>query len=85
MINVKNKNMKQEVYLDLEKENQPDLYDWFFHKGLDGNWAAVPRDMMMHYLNYYECPNVIRSSQLSTVIELAGKVRHDPDFLKKIQ
>ena len=76
--------MPQEIYLDLERENEPELYDWFFHKGLDGKWAAVPRESLVQYMNYYDSPGVIRSPQLSTVVELASKVEEDPEFLNKI-
>lgn len=72
--------MPQEVYQDLE----PDLYDWLFHKGLDGNWAAIPRDKVHCYFNNYNCPGVIRSPQFNTVRELAEKVTQDPEFLKTI-
>lgn len=61
-----------------------ELYDWLFHKGLDGNWAAIPRDKVESYFNNYSCPDIIRSSQLSTVIELAEKVTLDKEFLKTI-
>ena len=60
------------------------LYDWLFHQGLDGNWAAIPRDKIAEYFNDYNCQGVIRSSQLETVVELASKVSYDPEFINKI-
>lgn len=83
--------MKQEVYTDLEpiKEfaafsNEIDvdaLTNWLFHKGIDGKWAAIPREKITEYWNDYNCEGIIRSSQLETVIELAEKVSNDNTFL----
>ena len=75
----------QETYLDFEKKQQPELYNWLFHKGLDGNWAAIPREKIADYFNDYNTPGIIRSTQLSTVVELASKVSYDPEFLNTIE
>ena len=75
--------MIQEVYTDLEKSTDADLLtSWVFHKGIDGNWAAIPREKLSEYWNNYNCSGVIRSSQLSTAIELAGKVINNPSYLE---
>ena len=62
-----------------------ELYDWLFHKGLDGNWAAIPRDKVADYFNDYNTDGVIRSKTFDTVIELATRVDKDPEYLKKLE
>jgi hypothetical protein len=77
--------MSQEVYTDFENPSNINvLNSWVFHNGPDGNWAAIPREKLIEYWNNYDCEGIIRSSQLTTVVELASKVIHNPSYLNNL-
>lgn len=61
------------------------LYGWMFHIGLDGKWAAIPKEKIDCYFNDYKCPGIIRSTELDTVIDVVIKATKDPEFLNAVE
>lgn len=85
--------MKQQTYQDLEKSypdkkvdlNNSHMQDWVFHYNIfTHTWAAIPREYYSEYWSNYTHPAILRSADIDTLIELVGKIKHDPAFLDKI-
>lgn len=75
-----------ETYQDLEfKEDMSYLYDWVLHFNPYTNlWAAVPRDVYREYWDKHDHPNVLKSSNLQTLLELLHKSKGDVEVLNNI-
>jgi hypothetical protein len=76
-----------ETYQDYEfmKDGMSYLYDWVFHYNhYNQVWSAVPRDKYTEYWDRHDHPDVLRSSQLATLLELLHKSRGDIDIIEEI-
>ena len=59
------------------------LTDYLFHYNSNTKfWAAIPRDKYNFYWNDYNTPGVIRSKNISTLIEIINK---GDGFIKKLE
>lgn len=85
--------MKQQAYQDFEKgypKSEVDIsnshmQDWVFHYNIfTHTWAAIPRECYNAYWSDYNHPEILRSSDINTLIELVGKIKDNPAFLDKI-
>jgi len=59
------------------------LYDYLFHYNhYDGLWNAIPRELVNQYWNDRKTKGVIKSKNITTLIEL---INRGDDFIKKIE
>lgn len=48
-----------------------DVYNWFFHFNVYNNtWAAIPRDLVVKYMNDSKTPGILFSRELDTLVDL---------------
>jgi len=61
------------------------LNNWVFHfNGFTNNWYAIPRE---HYLEYFQnskSKNVLKSSDINTLLEILHKVKGDASLVKSV-
>ena len=81
--------MVQEVYQDEEPFYKPNdqsyLEDWVFHyNSFNDQWAAVPRETYNEYWSNYKHPEVLRSKNLNTLLELLHKTKGDKQAIEKL-
>jgi hypothetical protein len=80
----------QETYQDYEKDynnnNVEDcLYGWVFHYNpMLRLWNAIPRDRYTNYWNESEDENVLKSTQISTLVDLILKIQNSGLDLHKL-
>lgn len=82
--------MKQEVYTDYEKVASEDytenyMHDWVFHfNPYNKLWNAIPRDLYTKYWDNCELKGVLRSKDMSTLLELLYKAKGDVNIINQI-
>jgi hypothetical protein len=81
--------MIQETYMDEEPYYKPQdlsyLEEWVFHfNSFTEEWAAVPRETYDEYWNEYNHPDVLRSKQLNTLLDLLHKSKGDKEVIDHI-
>lgn len=81
--------MSQEVYQDLQSSDEANdllfLTDWVFHfNPYDETWAAVPREIYDEYWNNFTHPEVLRSSNINTLIEILHRTKGDKLLIEKL-
>ena len=60
-----------------------ELQQYVFHYNpFKNTWNAIPRDKYVDYWNGYDGKEIIKSSNIKTLIELIGK---GEEFIKKIK
>lgn len=61
------------------------LNNWVFHfNPFTDTWYAIPRD---HYLEFWSNPtsdNVLRSSNINTLLDILHKVKGDTSLVKSV-
>ena len=73
---------KQETYQDYEEvypeSNQNDcLYNWVFHYNpINKVWNAIPREKYNEYWSDISSDNLIKSTQISTLVDLIIKINN---------
>jgi hypothetical protein len=61
------------------------LQNWVFHYNTyTSQWAAIPRDLYNEYWSDYSIPEILRSSNIETLISLVSKHKGDVDKLKEL-
>jgi hypothetical protein len=74
--------MKQDNYQDYENiypnsEKNDCLFNWVFHYNpMNKVWSAIPRDKYNIYWNSSKCEDIIKSTQVSTLIDLITKMHN---------
>lgn len=81
--------MPQEVYQDLESiyksNDQLYLVNWVFHFNPYSNtWVAIPRDKYNEYWDNYNHPDILRSSNINTLLELLHRSKGDRLLIEKL-
>ena len=81
--------MIQETYMDEEpyykKQDLSYLEDWIFHfNSFTEEWAAVPRETYNEYWNQHNHPDVLRSTNLNSLLELLHKSKGDREVIEKL-
>lgn len=62
------------------------LYNYTFHHNHHTQiWTAIPRGSESQYWNNMTAPGMLRSKDLSVLMEIVIKFENDPDFLNKIE
>jgi len=61
------------------------LNDWVFHySSLRNQWAAIPRETYNEYWNDFSSPEILRSKELDTLLELLHKIKGDKNLIEKL-
>jgi hypothetical protein len=74
--------MKQNTYQDYENvypnsEENDCLFNWIFHYNpISKVWNAIPRDKYNDYWNNINCDDIIKSTQISTLVDLIIKMNN---------
>jgi hypothetical protein len=81
--------MLQETYMDQEPYYKPQdlsyLEDWVFHfNSFTEEWAAIPRNKYDEYWNQYNHPDVLRSRNLISLLDLLHKSKGDREVIEKL-
>jgi len=65
--------------------NMEHLQNWVFHYNTyTSQWAAIPRDLYNEYWSNYTTAEILRSSNIETLISLISKHKGDVDKLKEL-
>lgn len=74
----------EEVYTQMNKKDA--LYNWVFHYNPMTNiWNAIPRDHYNLYWDNFDSESVIKSTQITTLIDLILKIGNNKLDLKDIK
>ena len=61
------------------------LHNWVFHYNpFNKLWNAIPRDLYNDYWSNSNHPGIIKSSKVSTLVEIITKTGGDPKQIKKL-
>jgi hypothetical protein len=75
--------MDQEPYY--KPQDLSYLEDWVFHfNSFTEEWAAVPRETYNEYWNQNDHPDVLRSRNLNSLLDLLHKSKGDREVIEKL-
>lgn len=61
------------------------LYNWVFHfNSFTNTWAAIPREDYQTYWSDSNHPSVIRSREITTLIDILYKTNGDKDKIEQL-
>jgi hypothetical protein len=79
---------KQETYQDFENvydNSLTYLEDWVFHfNSFTKDWAAIPRGIYNEYWNNFKHPDVLRSKNLNTLLDLLHKTKGNFEAIEEL-
>jgi hypothetical protein len=68
-----------------ESELISPLYNWVFHfNSFNNMWAAIPREHYQEYWNVSDHPSIIKSREITTLIDILYKIGGDPSKIEQL-
>jgi hypothetical protein len=66
-------------------EDREYLHNWIFHfNPFKGVWYAIPRDSYLEYWKNANDSKILKSSEISTILEILHKVKGDVSKIKSM-
>lgn len=70
----------------LMTHNLQEIYPYTFHHNYHtGTWTAIPKGFEKDYWNNMTAPGMLRSTDITILIDIIQRLAHDPNYLDKIE